>query len=248
MRTVPMTPSRFSFLDEFRTLGDREIPAPVLERADGRPVELAWRNEAGGLTFEVDGEHVKWSPRASGIDLDRERIRLEWIADRHPAPRVVAWGEDDVAQWFVTGSLPGQSAVSPEWQPRAREAMHAIATGLRTLHSIPIDDVPDEWAHDSWINRTPESLGARPPVDEPVLVHGDACAPNTLIGPDGRWAGNVDFGDLGIGDRWADLAVASMSLGWNFGDGLEDEFFAAYGIEPDAERIHYYRELWRLES
>ena len=58
----------------------------------------------------------------------------------------------------------------------------------------------------------------------------------------------VDFGDLGVGDRWADLAVASMSLDWNFGEGLQDDFFAAYGVEPEPERIEYFRALWRLES
>ncbi len=68
-----------------------------------------------------------------------------------------------------------------------------------------------------------------------MLVHGDACAPNTLISADGAWTGNVDFGDLAVGDRWADLAVASMSLDWNFGEGHQQELFDAYGIEPDAD-------------
>jgi kanamycin kinase len=81
-----------------------------------------------------------------------------------------------------------------------------------------------------------------------VLVHGDACAPNTLISPEGAWTGNVDFGDLAIGDRWADLAVASMSLDWNFGEGHQPEFFEAYCILPDEERIRYYRALWHQES
>jgi len=85
-------------------------------------------------------------------------------------------------------------------------------------------------------------------IDEPVLVHGDACAPNTLISPAGEWVGNVDFGDLGVGDRWADLAIASLSLDWNFGEGHQPELFAAYGIDPDEDRIHYYRALWHQES
>jgi len=51
-----------------------------------------------------------------------------------------------------------------------------------------------------------------------------------------------------VDDRWADLAIASMSLDWNFEEGLHDEFFDAYGIKPDAGRIRYYRELWQLES
>jgi kanamycin kinase len=63
-----------------------------------------------------------------------------------------------------------------------------------------------------------------------------------------EWTGNVDFGDLAIGDRWADLAVASLSLDWNFGEGHQAELFDAYGIQPDHDRIHYYRELWDLES
>ena len=81
-----------------------------------------------------------------------------------------------------------------------------------------------------------------------MLVHGDACAPNTLISAGGGWTGNVDFGDLAVGDRWADLAIASLSLDWNFGEGHQQELFDAYGIEPDEERIRWYRALWELES
>ncbi len=101
------------------------------------------------------------------------------------------------------------------------------------MHAIPIADVPPEFTAESWVGREPASIGERPPILDPVLVHGDACAPNTLISLDGAWTGNVDFGDLAVGDRWADLAVASMSLDWNFGEGHQPEFFAAYGIEPD---------------
>jgi kanamycin kinase len=49
-----------------------------------------------------------------------------------------------------------------------------------------------------------------------------------------------------VADRWADLAIASWSLGWNFGPGWEAAFYAAYGIAPDPERIAYYRLLWEL--
>jgi kanamycin kinase len=76
------------------------------------------------------------------------------------------------------------------------------------------------------------------------VCHGDACAPNTLLDDDGRWTAHVDLGTLGLADRWADLAVASMSLDWNFGEGWQPEFFAAYGVRPDADRIRFYRALW----
>ena len=175
-------------------------------------------------------------------------MRLEWLAGRHPAPRVVDHGIDGDAQWLVTEALPGGSAVGDEWRARRPEAIRAIATGLRAIHAVPIDDFPADWTAHVWVGRRPPSLGARPPVDDPVLVHGDACAPNTLISADGDWTGNVDFGDLAVGDRWADLAIASLSLDWNFGEGHQQELFDAYGIDPDEDRIRYYRALWELES
>jgi kanamycin kinase len=238
----------FSHLADSHALGDQEVPEIVRELAAGGTVELVWRNELGGLTFRVDDRFVKWNPRHTGIDLDRERVRLDWLSGRHPAPSVLSAGSDATAQWIVTEALPGSFAVGDVWRARRPEAIRAIATGLRAIHAIPIDDFPVEWTSHVWVGRQPAALGPRPPIDDPVLVHGDACAPNTLISDAGEWTGNVDFGDLAIGDRWADLAVASLSLDWNFGEGHQAEFFDAYGIQPDHDRIRYYRELWDLES
>lgn len=237
-----------SDLAAYHTLGDDPIPSVVVDLSDGHTPELVWRNELGGLTFRVGDRFIKWNPRSTGVDLDYERRRLEWIAPLHPSPRVLDFGTDNNAQWMVTHGLPGDSAVGDTWRARRSEAIAAIASGLQAIHAIPIDTFPTAWADEVWVGRVPDSLGVRPAIDVPVLVHGDACAPNTLISPDGEWVGNVDFGDLGIGDRWADLAIASLSLDWNFGDGHQQELFDAYGIDPDEDRIRYYRALWHLEA
>lgn len=76
------------------------------------------------------------------------------------------------------------------------------------------------------------------------MCHGDACAPNTLIGHDGEWTAHVDLGALGVADRWADIAVAAMSTEWNYGPGWHDALIDAYGVTPDATRLAFYRELW----
>ncbi len=245
---VPMTDDPFAQFAAQRTLGDQPIPEVVVELAVDIEPELVWRNDLGGLTFRIGERYLKWNPRATGIDLKRERRRLVWLADRHPAPRVVGYGEDEDAQWLLTEAVPGELAVGDRWRARRPEAIAAIAAGLRAIHAVRIDDIPASWAGEAWVGRQPGNLGPRPPIDGPVLVHGDACAPNTLISDEGAWTGNVDFGDLGIGDRWADLAVASLSLDWNFGEGHQQELFDAYGIEPDPERIAYYRALWEQES
>lgn len=241
--------------------GDSPRPAIVTELAAGGPVELVWRNQSGGLTFRLGDRYIKWNPRSSGIDLRREQERLDWMsaahertppgtatASRHRTPQIIDAGSDADAQWMVTTALPGSHAVGDVWRARRSEAIRAIATGLRAIHAIPIADFPSDWTTQSWVGRTPESLGPRPPIDDPVIVHGDACAPNTIISSSGEWTGDVDLGDLAVGDRWADLAIASRSIDWNFGEGHQGELFDAYGIEPDEPRITYYRALCDLES
>jgi kanamycin kinase len=244
----------FAHLAALHRPGPGPVPDAVLRVAahDGADCELVWRNDLGGLTFRLLGRraerYVKWNPRTTGIDLDRERVRLEWLSGRHPVPCVLEHGSDETAQWLVTAALPGSHAVGDEWRARRPEAIRAIAAGLRALHAIPVGTVPAALAATSWPARVPANLGPRPPVDRLVVVHGDACAPNTLVGEDGSWTGHVDLGDLGVGDPWADLAVASLSLDWNFGEGHQGELFDAYGIERDEERIRYYRALWQQES
>jgi kanamycin kinase len=243
-----VTEDEFEELRRLHTLDGLDVPQIARVLADGAEPDLVWRNDLDGLTFRMGDQYLKWNPRSTGIDLERERLRLDWISSRHPAPRVSEFGQDDVGQWLVTWAISGEPAVGDEWRARRPEAIAAIAAGLRAIHVLATDGFPTAWIEQGWVGRRPSSLGLAPPIDDPILVHGDACAPNTLITSRGVWAGHVDFGDLTVGDRWADLSIASLSLDWNFGEGHQDEFFDAYGIEPDEERIRYYRALWQAES
>lgn len=253
------------------------VPPVVVRLAAGEPIRPVWRNEVGGLTFALgpgDGDrYVKWTPPDSGIDLDRESVRLRWAARYLPVPRVLDSGRDSAGQWLVTRAIAGTNAVDPRWQAAPEVAATALGAGLRRLHdALPVPDCPFSWSaaerhaaierrarrdeldpsewHAEFAARPVAELLRRlaepPPVDRAVVCHGDACAPNTLLGPSGAVVGFVDLGSLGVADRWADLAVGSWSLDWNYGEGYERAFFAAYGIEPDAERIAYYRLLWDL--
>ena len=67
-----------------------------------------------------------------------------------------------------------------------------------------------------------------------------------MLDDEGRWSAHVDLGELGVADRWADLAVATWSTEWNYGPGWEDVLLAAYGVDPDRARTRYYRLLWDL--
>ena len=231
--------------------GEVVVPAAVEAVAGGRPLRAVWRNERGGLTFQVGSgrqrRFVKWSPAMSTIDLGLEAVRLRWAAAYHPVPAVLDLGGDEAGSWMVTAGLPGQSAVTDRWRETPEVAVTAIGEGLRAMHdALPVDTCPFSWSVETRLARLvepPPPIPA-PPVDLLVVCHGDACSPNTLIGDDGRWCGHVDLGDLGVADRWADLAVATYALKWNYGPGWERRLLDAYGIEPDPERTHYYRLLW----
>lgn len=233
-------------------------PSAVLALAAGRPTQALWRNEAGGLTFRVEADApliVKWNPRGSSESLSVEAERMVWLGGRFPAPRVAGAGADAEGEWLAMPALAGVTAVDPGHLADPAAAVTAIATGLRRLHdAVDPADCPYSWSVERRIAlrrrdgvAVPASLEDPPPIDRLVVCHGDPCAPNTLVDDEGRFLAIVDVGRVGTADRWADLAVASMSLEWNYGAGWEPSFFAAYGVEPDARRIEYYRRLWNAE-
>jgi kanamycin kinase len=229
--------------------GPVPIPDAVTRIAGGRPVRAVWVNELGGVTFRIGTEFVKTSRR----DLTGEAERLRWAAGYLAVPRVLGVGATADGCWLHTAGLPGKSAVDPRWLVRPRQAARAIGVGLRALHDrLPVSDCPFDWSVRARLARlAPErrsGLSNSPPIEKLVVCHGDACAPNTLIADDGRCCGHVDFDQLGVADRWADLAVATLSLSWNYPGGSWDaELFAGYGVTPDPVRIDYYRRLWNAE-
>ena len=230
--------------------GPVAAPAAVRSIAADRPLEPVWQNQLGGITWRI-GEpaecYVKWQPHGVvGLDLDAEAERMAWLAPHTPVPEVVDRDADGEGEWLATVAVPARSAVDDGWKANPGPAVRAIGTGLRRFHdAVPVDTCPFDWSVETRLARARvASPGPAPSIDRLVVCHGDACAPNTLVDPDGRFVAHVDVGSAGVADRWADLAVASWSLGWNFGEGWDVPFFEAYGVEPDAERMEFHRRLW----
>jgi kanamycin kinase len=258
-------------------VADIAIPGQVLVLAGGLPVRAVWHNGLGGVTCEYgEGERrrfVKWSPVGS-VDLAAEAARLEWAVQFVRVPVVVDTGSDADGSWLITLPLPGENAAAKRWVGDPASATRAIGEGLRALHdALPVALCPFSWsapdrvadAHRraeageidpaEWYEvHRPLDLGAAlalvrdiPDVDKLVVCHGDTCAPNTLIDDGGDCLGHVDLGGMGVADRWADLAIATVSATWNYGPGWEQSVLDAYGVQADPERTRYYRVLWDLD-
>jgi aminoglycoside phosphotransferase len=111
----------------------------------------------------------------------------------------------------------------------------------------PEEDFHPEHRHLTPIAALAELERLRPDAEDLVVCHGDYCPPNILIA-DGEITGFVDLGELGVADRWWDLAIASWSITWNLGPGWEDLFLRAYGTNRDPGRVAFYRLLYDLVS
>ena len=231
-----------------------EIPAGVERLARGAALSPVWRNGIGGLTFRTDdGRYIKWGPHDDEANMRDEAERLRWARSWITVPEVIDQGEDAAHEWLVTAAIDGSSAVDPRWAAHPETTVRAVGQGLRALHdALPVAECPWEWGARWRIAQAtargvavPEELHDAPPIDQLVVCHGDACMPNTLLSPDGRPIAHVDLAALGVADRWADIAVASMSTLWNFGEGWENTLIEAYGVEPDRKRLAYYRRLWK---
>lgn len=232
------------------------VPERVRALADGAAVEPVWIS-SGGSTFRIHGDperFVKWRPCGSEEDLAGEAERLRWAHRFALVPELLEHGSDDSGSWLVTAALPGASAISPQWKADPQLAVRIAGSALRRLHDeLPASECPFDWSvetrrrsvHPTKVG-DPKLAETAPDIDKLVVCHGDACVPNTLITADGRFAGHVDLGDLGVADRWADLAVGTWSTEWNYGPGWEELYLESYGIAADRGRIRFYRDLWDL--
>jgi aminoglycoside phosphotransferase len=219
--------------------------------------------------------YLKTAPDDAAVPLRGEAARLRWArASGLPVPAVLASCRAWSAEWLLTEALPGVNATDSRLAADPQALVRLLATGLRRFHQAPVAGCPFLFTADVALAQargrvlaglvTPgdlhpehEHLGPegalaeltrlRPDGEDLVVCHGDYCLPNVLIS-DGAVTGFVDLGELGVADRWWDLAVGAWSVTWNLGPGWEEEFLASYGVSRDDRAIAFYRLLYDLVS
>ncbi len=227
------------------------------------------------LTRGSDHRFVKLARRGAYPALDAEAERMRWAAGHLPVPEVIECGSSGRTCWLITRALPGRDATHPDASGDPGALVRTLARGLRAFHAAPAARCPFDFRLDAALEHVrrrieegrvdperdfhPEHGGlsvdeawarlrrTRPASEDPVVCHGDYCLPNILLDA-GAVVGFVDLGELGVADRWWDLAVATWSLVWNLGPGYEDAFLRAYGVRRDDARVAFYRLLYDIAS
>jgi kanamycin kinase len=205
-----------------------------------------------------------------------ERERLLWVHKYLPVPAVIDAGSDTAVDWLVTAALDGTDATKHELLADPERLVPVLAQALAAFHAaVPVDECPFDFTMPTALEQVRQRIrdGVTEPTDlhpeyrhltlddalaeverlapdreDLVVCHGDYCFPNVLLDDAGVVTGYIDIGELGVADRWCDLAVAAWSVTWNAGPGWEALFFESYGVEPDLDRIRCYRLLYDLAS
>ncbi len=211
-----------------------------------------------------------WHPSA-----EAEAERLIWAGHHLPVPMVIDSGSTPASTWVLTDAMAGLDATNEAFRSDTAGLVRRLAVGLRRFHEAPATSCPfnfriddaltlardrldhgvidpardfhPEHAHLSAQEAVRKLESARPPAEDAVVCHGDYCVPNILMNEKGV-VGYVDLGELGVSDRWWDLAVATWSLTWNFGPGYESLFLDAYGVGPNEHKMRFYRLLYDVVS
>ncbi|GAA2987376.1 aminoglycoside 3'-phosphotransferase [Actinokineospora diospyrosa] len=231
-----------------------------------------WRTVAtrsyGTRIYRVEGRatlYVKTTPPRRSDDFrfnpSAEAARLGWLRDKgFPVPEVIEVGSTDEVSWMVMTAVPGVPASEA---PDRGLAVAAVAEFARSLHSsppCPFDGslaVTVDWArravsgalvdlndldpeHEGWTAQQllDELVSLPAPPEDLVVCHGDLGLDNVLVDPGTHEVtGVIDVGRLGMADRWRDLAILLRDAG--------PDVLAAYGVEVDEVRAHYY---WLLDE
>ena len=205
-----------------------------------------------------------------------ECVRMRWAQPHLPVPAVLDCGRDGDRDWMLTEPLPGTDATKHRLLAEPAVIVPILARGLRAFHdAAPAADCPFDFrvatalahaearvaaglvikeelhsqhAHLGPVGALAELVQTAPASEDLVVCHGDYCFPNVLLDYEGTITGFLDLGELGVADRWWDLAVGAWSVTWNVGPGWEDLFYRSYGVEPDRQRIAFFRLLYDLAS
>lgn len=193
---------------------------------------------------------------------------MAWLAQRAPAPTVLAVAAQGDKEWLLMTALPGVDALRCSLPPQIK--IRLVADALSALHAIRAEECPFDESLDRRIVGAQEAvakglvdesqfdernagrsaaslfeelLQTRPSAADRVVTHGDACFPNFML--DGRsFAGFVDCARVGRADRYQDLALACRSIEYDLGEEWVASFLRAYGLpQADQERLAFYRLL-----
>lgn len=203
---------------------------------------------------------------------------MRWLEGKVPVPKVLCHEILDGKSYLLMSRVPGIMSCDASYLEQPDVLVSALADGLKLLWNTDTAGCPRTWMLEALLeeakirvaqglvdldNVEPETFsenGFRDPEhllqwllehkpnSVPTLAHGDYCLPNVFL-KDGKLSGFIDVGDMGLGEKWRDIALCYRSLRHNFNGTYGGKIYNAFhpdllfkklGIQPDWEQIRYH--------
>ncbi len=215
---------------------------------------------------------LKINMGSTDAPLILEKEAMDWLQDKLPVPRVIAYCKKDETAYLLTQRIDGVS--SEQLQHNKENTVAILAKGLRSIHNTSIINCPlPQYTAQNLIQEakknvqkgivTAQSLQARgdkrtpqealdqvislcPQTEHSTFTHGDYCLPNVMI-RNNTLSGFIDWGSAGVGDPHRDLVSAQYSIRRNLGEEWLTPFFDHYGLDQINEKtLAFYRAIYEL--
>ena len=245
MKRTEITPDLSLFPDELQKLF---AGAKVFDSSSSPEARVYFIDKDGGY-------YLKTAPCG---ELAREAELAAYFHGKKLAPEVLAYISRE-RDFMLTERVRGEDMTCAQYLAEPKRLCDLSASLLRELHetdfsACPVKDHTARYLETAKNHRAsgeydlsfaPEFATAdeayaylmqnAPLLKNEVLLHGDYCLPNVML--DGwRFAGFIDVGNGGVGDRHVDLFWGAWTLLFNLGtDAYRSRFFDAYGRDKVEE-------------
>lgn len=174
-----------------------------------------------------------------------EILMMEWLQDKLPVPKVLAYEENDDSNYLLMSKINGQMLCNDKYMNNSKMLVKLLAEALNMFWSIDISDCPCSSVLDKKLevaeyrvqNNLCDVQDAEPttfgkggflnptellnwlkknkPNEELTLSHGDFCLPN-IFANENKINGFIDLGRSGVADKYQDISLCYRSLKHNF--------------------------------
>ena len=271
-RKMDVVMDRFAVNQRFM----ERIPYQIREMIDGIQFRKENIGCSGSKILIFENDLVLKTESVCESSRNEHRI-MGWLKKYMLVPEVhIAMEQNDIS-YLLMSKMKGKMSCDLEYLKQPKELVHKLAQGMKELWKIPIIDCPTDMTlsvklrlvKDSVENGTVDVedfeedtfgvngfsslwelynyLEENAPSEDLVVSHGDYCLPNIFcIGAEK--VGLLDLGNVGIADRYQDIALCLRSLRHNLTCvGFENDYeacrtqlFQELGITPDDKKIRYY--------
>lgn len=158
--------------------------------------------------------------------LAREKQGFDFLCEKGiDASRSILFTEENGKYYYLRTYLEGDSLISERFLKNPNLLSDVLCEVIGVLRSPILGSCP--------FNST-DNVGCD-------FVHGDLCLPNIYVTGDNHFAGFIDVGNCGLGDRWYDYTWLLWSMEYNLGtDKYGKELFARLGICYDNDKFCKY--------